>query len=123
VQGGLDIRILYFAFRDSGQSPRWHFGELPMHSAIVAIELPPDTYNSRQAWQAFAAAAERAVSNPAVKTLGPNVWLVNFQQSPAALAELIVACERFGHTYEILQLDAEPMWLRREADNRLAKTG
>lgn len=94
-----------------------------MHSAILVVDLPPDTYNSRQAWQAFAAMIAPAAGNPAVKSLAPNVWQVNFQQAPAALAQLIVGCERFGHTYEILQLDAEPQWLRRVADNPMAKTG
>jgi hypothetical protein len=94
-----------------------------MHSAILAIELPPDTYSTRQGWQNFAAMIAPVEQNPAVKLLAPNVWQVNFQKAPDAFAQLIVACERFGYAYGILQLDAEPQWLRREGAVPMAKTG
>lgn len=94
-----------------------------MHSAIIAIELPPETYNAKQGWLAFSAHVGKAVESPAVKSLAPNVWQVNFREAPQALAQLIDGCERFGHTYKILQFDDEPQWLRRESALAVAKTG
>jgi hypothetical protein len=82
-----------------------------MHSAIFAVDLPPENHTGRQKWQVFSAMIAKLEANPALRQLGPNVWQVNFQQAPAALAELIVACERHELPYEILPLADEPQWI------------
>jgi hypothetical protein len=94
-----------------------------MHSAILAIELPPDNYTETNRWKSFRVPVSKLDSNPAVKEISPAVWQIDFQQSSDALAELIVACENFGYNYGILQFDDEPRWLHREAKRQIAKTG
>jgi hypothetical protein len=84
-----------------------------MHSAIVVVEFPSDgTQQPQQRWQAFLAAIVPLLQkNSALVQLGENVWQVNFQQSPAAFAELISACGKLGLRYGILPLYDEPQWL------------
>jgi hypothetical protein len=95
-----------------------------MQSAILAIDLPPDDHSSeRQRWQNFSAMIAKAASNPAVREIAPTVWQVDFHKSPVALAELIVACERFGYGYGILQLDGDAQWLHQPEALPVAKTG
>jgi hypothetical protein len=83
-----------------------------MHSAIVTVELTPETDAGKQTWLAFSATIAKLQGNPAAQQLGPNVWQVDFQQSPAALAWLVVACEQHQLPYQILPLDSEPGWIR-----------
>jgi hypothetical protein len=94
-----------------------------MHSAILAIELPPDGPNERARWLNFSAAIAKIQGNPAMKEIAPTVWQVDFHKSPYALGQLIVACEQFGYGYGILQLDADAQWLRQEGAPPIAKTG
>jgi hypothetical protein len=94
-----------------------------MHSAILAVDSPSDSYMARAGWKNFAAEIAPAEGNQAVKRLGPNVWQVNFQQAPDALAQLILGCKNFGYSYKILQFDAEPQWIEQAPDNPIAKTG
>jgi hypothetical protein len=92
-----------------------------MHSAIVVIKIPERSYDTtvQQRWQAFTADVDqmgRSSPDPldqqtGVSRLAENVWLVNFQQNPAALARLVSVATQFGLTYGILQLDALPQWL------------
>ena len=75
-----------------------------MHSAIVVVEMPETPYNatSNQIWQTFIAVVDRAAASKpdpidkqkGVGRLGENVWLVNFQQNPAALARVVEAAVR-----------------------------
>ncbi|MGB7100940.1 MAG: hypothetical protein WBD95_19525 [Xanthobacteraceae bacterium] len=81
-----------------------------MHSAILTVEMPSGNYD--QTWLAFSAAIAKTQGNRATRRLGPNVWQVNFQESPGALAQLVVACDQFHLPYEILPLDSAPAWIR-----------
>lgn len=84
-----------------------------MHSAIV-VASPPETEADKQRWQLFLASIELLKSNPAVDELAENVWLVNFEQSPAALARLLSAGQQHQFSQRILRLPDEPKWLRAE---------
>jgi hypothetical protein len=81
-----------------------------MHSAIVVVR-PPEGEAEKVRWQSFASAIGGLSDNPAVERLADNVWIVNFQQSPQALARLVSAAERNQFSQRILQLDAAPQWL------------
>ncbi len=85
-----------------------------MHSAIVVVRSPID----RQRWQDFLNAVEidGLLTNPALVRLGQNIWQANFRESPAAFAQLIVACERHQLAYEILPRADPPQWLRGGSD-------
>jgi hypothetical protein len=85
-----------------------------MHSAIVVIKQPLD----RKRWQDFLNAIEidGLLNNLALARLGQNIWQAHFQKSPAAFAQLIVACERHQLAYEILPLADAPQWLRGGSD-------
>jgi hypothetical protein len=84
-------------------------GEM-MHSAIVKVVMPDDGAGE-QRWRAFLASVVLLKGNPAIELLGENVWQINFQRSPAALAQLVAACVQHNFSYGVLQLDAEPQWL------------
>jgi hypothetical protein len=77
-----------------------------MHSAIVVVKIPED----QATWLPFLATVKDASAEGALR-LGENVWLVNFQAHPVALATLVKGAVAHGLTYGILQLDAEPQWL------------
>jgi hypothetical protein len=81
-----------------------------MHSAIVKVVMPDDDAG-KQRWKAFLASVASLQGNPAIELLGENVWQIDFQRSPAALARLVSACEQHNFSYGVLQLDAAPQWL------------
>jgi hypothetical protein len=78
-----------------------------MHSALIAVEI-----QSEQAFLVFMAAANKAKEMKGVSRLADNVWQVNFQLAPAALAALVLAADRQGLAYKILPFDAEPQWIQ-----------
>ena len=83
-----------------------------MHSAIIHIELP-DRSRDIESWSGFndAVATKLRDSKKGVERLAENVWQVNFQTVPGALAWIVSTAERYGLTYKILPLDAEHRWL------------
>jgi hypothetical protein len=80
-----------------------------MHSAIFAADLPPDP--DRQKWRRYLAAVAPKIERAAVERIAENVWQVDFQKSPAALAHLITAAHQHNLSYRILALPAEPQWI------------
>ena len=83
-----------------------------MHSAIIIVQMPE---NDRE-WQKFSTNAFDPKGPLArlegVQQLARNVWQVNFQRFPEKFARLVDAAVRLALPCEILQLDAEPEWLR-----------
>jgi hypothetical protein len=76
----------------------------------------PDEHD-RQSWPNFTADIEPKLRNVAgAKRLAENVWQVNFQESPRALAWLVALADRRGLSYGILPLDAAPQWLPGDFD-------
>jgi hypothetical protein len=92
-----------------------------MHSAIVAIEMPEQPYDSSSntTWQTFMAIVDRLKgakpdtlhTQPGVERLAESVWQVNFRENPAALARLVEAAVSMKLTYRILPLADAPQWL------------
>jgi hypothetical protein len=80
-----------------------------MHSAIFAVDMPPDS--DRQKWIRYLAVVGPKVERAAVERIAENVWQVDFQKSPAALAHLIAAADQQNLSYRILALAAEPQWI------------
>ena len=80
-----------------------------MHSAIFAVDMPPEP--ERQKWFRYLAIVAPKIERAAVERIAENVWQVDFQKSPAALAHLIAAAERQNLSYRILALAAEPQWI------------
>jgi len=78
-----------------------------MHSALLAVD-----FSDPQAILVFNAAAKKIEHLKGAERLSDNVWLLNFQISPAALAALVFAADRQGLAYRILPFDAEPRWIR-----------
>lgn len=99
-----------------------------MHSAIVVVEMPdaPHDRSVSHKWQSFMAEANSLrTDKPApldkqkgVARLGENVWLVNLQENPAALARLVYFAVEFEFPYGILPLGDEPQWLPAGFDPR-----
>jgi len=88
-----------------------------MHSAIIVIEEPDRP--TPKSWQEFLSETAPELQRVGGATrLGEGVWLVNFQQSPAALAILVSAAERCGFRSGILPLRDEPQWLPAGFDPR-----
>lgn len=92
-----------------------------MHSAIVAVEMPPRSYDTTvpQAWPNFMGSVEtsRGKHQPldqqkGVSRLGENVWLVNLQDNPLTFARLVHFADQFGLACKILPFDAEPQCVR-----------
>ncbi|WP_156928815.1 hypothetical protein [Bradyrhizobium sp. th.b2] len=83
-----------------------------MHSAIIQIELP-DRSQRGEDWSAFndSIATKIRGSTKGVERLAENVWQVNFQIAPSALAWLVSTAERNRLSYKILPFAAEPQWL------------
>ena len=91
-----------------------------MHSAIVVINMPEtlETKAHHPAWLAFleatSSAAEPMVAALAeqdgVVQLAENVWQVNFQENPGALARLLSSAMHHKLSYGILQLEHAPVW-------------
>jgi hypothetical protein len=82
-----------------------------MHSAIVVVKMPQDSHDGRQRWQAFCTAVASLDTNDAAKRLGENVWQIDFQLNPGALALLVYSCDRHELPYGILPFDAALQWL------------
>jgi hypothetical protein len=82
-----------------------------MHSAIVVVNVPEDSHQGRQGWAAFSATIEPISKDPAAKRLDQLVWLIDFQKSPGAFAQLVDGCVRHRVTYGILPLADAPQWL------------
>jgi hypothetical protein len=80
-----------------------------MHSAIFAVDMPPDS--DRQKWIRYLAVVGPKIERAAVERIAENVWQVDFQKSPAALAHLIAAADQQYLSYRILALAAEPQWI------------
>jgi hypothetical protein len=80
-----------------------------MHSAIFAVDIPPDP--DRQKWLRYLAVVAPKIERAAVERIAENVWQVDFQKSPAALAHLIAAADQQTLSYRILALAAEPQWI------------
>jgi hypothetical protein len=83
---------------------------MTMHTAIVVVQAPAPDYESRQKWATFLAGAARVEGNPAAIRLAENVWQIDFGHSPAALSQIVVACEQLGMRYGILPLADAPQW-------------
>jgi hypothetical protein len=80
-----------------------------MHSAIFAVDMPPGP--DPQNWVRYLAVVAPKIERAAVERLAENVWQVDFQKSPAALAHLIAAADQQNLAYRILALAAEPQWI------------
>jgi len=81
-----------------------------MHSAIIVIEEPSEP--SPFSWDEFLRDVLPKLRRAGGATrLGEGVWLVNFQQSPVALAILVSAADRCEFGVGILPLRDEPEWL------------
>jgi hypothetical protein len=79
-----------------------------MHSAIFAVDMPdPD----RQRWLGFLGLVAPKIERAAVERIAENVWQVDFQKSPAALAHLIAKADQHDLSYRILPLPTEPQWI------------
>jgi hypothetical protein len=91
-----------------------------MHSAIVVINMPEKTESEghHPKWLAFEAdlcrAAEPMVGSleeqEGVLRLSENVWQVNFQDNPGALARLVSCAKHHKLTYGMLQFMEPPVW-------------
>ena len=89
-----------------------------MHSALIVVK-PPETQAEKQRWQQFASAIAPLKQNPAVDELADNVWLIDFEQSPLALAQLLSAAHRHQFSQKTLQLPEAPKWLRTDVGLRI----
>jgi hypothetical protein len=81
-----------------------------MHSAIFAVDMPPDP--DRQRWFRYLGSVAPKIERAAVERIAENVWQVDFQKSPAALAHLIAAADQHDLSYRILALATEPRWIQ-----------
>lgn len=79
-----------------------------MHSALFVATIPPETGDWCQFLDDARTKLER--SRGAVR-LAENVWLLNFQASPAALGWLIALAEQKAIAYGVLPFEREPQWL------------
>ncbi len=80
-----------------------------MHSAIFAVDMPPES--DRQKWNRYLAVVGPKIERAAVERIDENVWQVDFQKSPAALAHMITSADQQNLSYRILALAAEPQWI------------
>ncbi len=91
-----------------------------MHSALVVVQKPEVPFNETESpnWRDFLADLNGLKLQkpnpihyqPGVQWLAENVWLVDFQMNPDALAWLVVSANRKRLRYGILQLDGPPRW-------------
>jgi hypothetical protein len=83
-----------------------------MHSALFVVKVPAEN-QSRQAWRAsFRGHCQQLALQKGALQLAENVWLINFQENPAALATLVHTSEHYPQTpYMLLPLGSEPQWL------------
>jgi hypothetical protein len=99
-----------------------------MHSAIVVIKIPEllHTEAQSQRWANYVGEVDDLIKGKqeplgqqtGVARLGENVWLVNVQQNPAAVARLVYFATQYRLDYGILPLDGAPQWLPVGADPR-----
>jgi hypothetical protein len=89
-----------------------------MHSAIVYAVLPTEPYEAHQKGAVFLAAIQKLEGNKSAERLGEFVWAINFQESPAALAVFVTACEQQSLPYGILPLGDAPQWIRRDPNSK-----
>jgi hypothetical protein len=92
-----------------------------MNAAIVVIKMPELLHDEviSQRWETFLGEVNylrRTSPDPidrqaGVGRLAENVWQVDLQQNPAALARLVYFATEFGFPYGILPLDGVPQWL------------
>ncbi len=80
-----------------------------MHTAIFAVDMPQET--ERQRWFRYLGLVAPRIERAAVEKIAENVWQVDFQKSPAALAHLIAVADQHHLSYRILALPAEPQWI------------
>ena len=80
-----------------------------MHSAIFAVDMPQET--ERQRWFRYLGMVAPRIERAAVEKIAENVWQVDFQKSPAALAHLIAVADQHDLSYQILALPTEPQWI------------
>ncbi len=79
-----------------------------MHSALFVGHVPKD----KTVWGQFVSViAAKLKHQKGVAPLSENVWLVNFHQSPSALAWLIAYAEDRNISYGVLQFERPPEWL------------
>jgi hypothetical protein len=81
-----------------------------MHSAIFAVDMPQET--ERQRWYRYLGLVAPRIERAAVEKIAENVWQVDFQKSPAALAYLIAVADQHDLSYRILALPTEPQWIQ-----------
>jgi hypothetical protein len=81
-----------------------------MHSAIFAVDMPQET--ERQRWYRYLGLVAPRIERAAVEKIAENVWQVDFQKSPAALAHLIAVADQHDLSYRILALPTEPQWIQ-----------
>lgn len=78
-----------------------------MHSALFVAQV-----DGKADWQDFLTKAKVGLRTyPGVSRLAENVWIVNFQESPAPLAWFVCAADALGVPYGILPLERAPEWL------------
>jgi hypothetical protein len=65
-----------------------------------------------QRWFRYLASVAPKIERAAVERIAENVWQVDFQKSPAALAHLIAAADQHDLPYRILALATEPRWIQ-----------
>jgi hypothetical protein len=93
-----------------------------MHSAMIVVDMPHEPATgafSRQKWNDFIAEVDglklpqvnRLEDQAGVRLVTENVWLIDFQQNPSALAWLVVLANRHRLPYGILQLNDPPQWI------------
>lgn len=78
-----------------------------MHSALIAVETEKE-----QQFMVFMSVANKLKDTKGVARIADNVWQVNFQIAPAALAALVLAADRQGLAYKILPFADEPRWIQ-----------
>jgi hypothetical protein len=75
------------------------------------VTIPP--IEQRQKWLEFQGAAKERGRISAINCaqLAENVWLINLQSNPGALAWLVVLAETCGLSYGFLYFEEKPQWL------------
>lgn len=79
-----------------------------MHSALFVASLT----TPKTDWATFCQYVDQKLSrDESVVRLSENVWLVNVQQSPAALGHLVHYAEAHKVAYGIVPFERAPEWL------------
>jgi hypothetical protein len=117
MQGGALIALSHIVAFAIHVKPCAAAGVQPMHSAIIVVE-PPKTESDKIRWQSFASAIAEVCKHQGVEQLAENVWLINFQEAPVALARLVAAAHQHDFSQRILQLPEQPNWIQADAKIR-----